>query len=96
MRVWGTMVWPSFTLVLYPQVAIKRINSVFSNTTDAHRILREIYILRNLRHLNIIQLIDIPLPPSYTNFQDLYLVGDLCFVFFLLVVSSGLATQVLS
>ena len=57
-----------------PQVAIKRIIGVFSNVTDAHRILREIYILRNLRHKNVIQLVDIPLPPSYDEFRDLYLV----------------------
>ena len=56
------------------QVAVKRITGVFSNITDAHRILREIYILRNLRHQNVIRLMDIPLPPSYDDFQDLYLV----------------------
>lgn len=47
---------------------------MFSNITDAHRILREIYILRNLHHVNVIRLMDIPLPPRYDEFQDLYLV----------------------
>lgn len=36
-------------------MAIKKINNVFADPIDAKRILREIRILRQLRHPNIIQ-----------------------------------------
>jgi serine/threonine protein kinase len=40
-------------------VAIKKINNTFANLTDAKRILREIKLLRHLKHENIISILDI-------------------------------------
>jgi serine/threonine protein kinase len=55
-------------------VAVKRITDVFCNTGDARRILREIKILRNLRHDNIVPIMDIVTPDDKANFEDLYIV----------------------
>jgi serine/threonine protein kinase len=44
-------------------VAVKRIQSVFANVTDTRRLLREMHLLRHLRHPNIIALRDIVYPP---------------------------------
>jgi serine/threonine protein kinase len=38
------------------KVAIKRIGGVFDNTVDAKRTLREILLLRHLKHENIIEI----------------------------------------
>eukprot|EP00944_MAST-04C_sp_MAST-4C-sp1_P013005 g13005.t1 len=46
------------------KVAIKRIHGLFDNMADAKRILREIRILRELRHENIIPIMDIIKPPN--------------------------------
>ncbi|KAL8130626.1 hypothetical protein V2J09_019781 [Rumex salicifolius] len=58
------------------KVAIKRINNVFENRVDALRTLRELKLLRHLRHDNVIGLKDVMLPTSRT-FKDVYLVYDL-------------------
>ena len=55
-------------------VAVKLIKDVFCNTGDARRILREIKILRKLRHDNIVPIMDIVTPDDKTNFEDLYIV----------------------
>lgn len=55
-------------------VAIKRVPEVFKNKGDAIRIYREIVILRNVRHDNIIQLIDIIEPEKSDTFDEIYLV----------------------
>ncbi len=46
------------------------------NAVDAIRILREMYILRNMNHPNIINLIDVIMPESYDGFEDLYMVFE--------------------
>lgn len=58
------------------KVAIKKITNAFENLTDARRILREIKLLRQLRHDNIIAMRDIMRPPS-RNFNDVYIVYEL-------------------
>lgn len=59
------------------RVAIKRIINVFENKTDARRIYREVYILRQLRHHpNVVTLLDVVLPRSYESFNDLYMVFE--------------------
>ena len=60
--------------VMGEQVAIKKVTDVFCNTGDARRILREIKILRNLRHDNIIPIMDIITPRDVDKFSDLYIV----------------------
>lgn len=41
---------------------------------DAKRIYREMYILRHLRHNEIIHLRDVLMPAAFHDFRDLYLV----------------------
>ena len=58
------------------KVAVKKIQNAFDDLIDAKRILREIRILRQLSHDNIIQILDI-LPPASPEFEDIYIVTDL-------------------
>ncbi|XWS50811.1 hypothetical protein CRYUN_Cryun12cG0121000 [Craigia yunnanensis] len=59
------------------KVAIKKINDVFEHVSDATRILREIKLLRLLRHPDIVQVKHIMLPPSRREFRDIYVVLEL-------------------
>ncbi|XP_010540021.1 PREDICTED: mitogen-activated protein kinase 15-like isoform X2 [Tarenaya hassleriana] len=59
------------------RVAIKKINDVFEHISDATRILREIKLLRLLRHPDIVEIKHIMLPPSRREFQDIYVVFEL-------------------
>lgn len=59
------------------KVAIKKIANAFENLTDARRTLREIKLLRHLRHENIIAVKDILRPPSKDKFNDVYVVYEL-------------------
>lgn len=58
------------------KVAIKKIGNAFDNLTDARRTLREIKLLRHLRHENIIAVRDI-MKSSRDRFNDVYLVYEL-------------------
>lgn len=57
-------------------VAIKKIQNVFSDPIDAKRILRELCILRQLRHPNIVQIREIIAPADFIAFQDLFVVFE--------------------
>lgn len=57
--------------------AIKKINDVFDHVSDATRILREIKLLRLLRHPDIVEIKHIMLPPSRREFRDIYVVFEL-------------------
>lgn len=46
------------------KVAIKKIHDIFEHISDAARILREIKLLRLLRHPDIVEIKHIMLPPS--------------------------------
>uniref|UniRef100_A0A0D9YLZ4 mitogen-activated protein kinase n=1 Tax=Oryza glumipatula TaxID=40148 RepID=A0A0D9YLZ4_9ORYZ len=59
------------------RVAIKKINDVFEHVSDAIRILREIKVLRLLRHPDIIAIKHIMLPPTRREFRDIYVVFEL-------------------
>ncbi len=59
------------------KIAIKKIGNAFENLTDARRTLREIKLLRHLRHENIIAVRDIMKPPAKDKFNDVYLVYEL-------------------
>ncbi|ONM00504.1 Mitogen-activated protein kinase 17, partial [Zea mays] len=59
------------------RVAIKKINDVFEHVSDATCILREIKLLRLLRHPDIVEIKHIMLPPSRREFQDIYVVFEL-------------------
>jgi len=59
------------------KVAIKKINNVFENRVDALRTLRELKLLRHLRHENVIALKDVMMPVHMRSFKDVYLVSEL-------------------
>ena len=60
------------------RVAIKRIQFVFDDERDARCILREIRILRLVRHDNIVKLLDViaPHPREWATFNDVYIVFE--------------------
>ncbi|XP_023756521.1 mitogen-activated protein kinase 9 [Lactuca sativa] len=59
------------------KVAIKKITDIFDHASDAIRILREIKLLRLLRHPDIVEIKRIMLPPSRRAFKDIYVVFEL-------------------
>ncbi|KAJ6794404.1 mitogen-activated protein kinase 4 [Iris pallida] len=59
------------------KVAIKKINNAFDNPVDALRTLRELKLLRQLHHENVIGLKDIMMPVNKRSFRDVYLVYEL-------------------
>jgi mitogen-activated protein kinase 1/3 len=56
--------------------AVKKIQSAFDDLVDAKRILREVKLLRQLKHDNIISIFDM-YPPPNADFEDIYIVTDL-------------------
>lgn len=59
------------------RVAIKKIGNIFENCIDALRTLRELKLLRHIRHENVIALKDVMKPTHRTSFKDVYLVYEL-------------------
>ncbi|XP_066361540.1 mitogen-activated protein kinase 10-like [Miscanthus floridulus] len=59
------------------RVAIKKIHNIFEHVSDAARILREIKLLRLLRHPDVVEIKHIMLPPSRKDFKDIYVVFEL-------------------
>ncbi|GFS46477.1 mitogen-activated protein kinase 1 [Actinidia rufa] len=59
------------------KVAIKKIHNAFENCIDALRTLRELKLLRHLRHDNVIALKDVMMPIQRRTFKDVYLVYEL-------------------
>ncbi|KAL2943387.1 Mitogen-activated protein kinase 19 [Bienertia sinuspersici] len=59
------------------KVAIKKINDIYEHISDAIRILREVKLLRLLRHPDIVEIKRIMLPPSKRDFRDIYVVFEL-------------------
>ncbi|XP_078161996.1 mitogen-activated protein kinase 15-like [Carex rostrata] len=59
------------------KVAIKKINDIFEHVSDATRILREIKLLRLLRHPDIVEIKHVLLPASRREFRDIYVVFEL-------------------
>jgi len=62
---------------LETNVAIKKIPDACDDLTDAKRILREIRLMRTLRHDNVLGILDMDIPDSYSNFRDIYMVTEL-------------------
>ncbi|KAG8086527.1 hypothetical protein GUJ93_ZPchr0010g9861 [Zizania palustris] len=58
------------------KVAIKKVHNIFEHVSDAARILREIKLLRLLRHPDIVDIKHIMLPPSRRDFKDIYVVFE--------------------
>lgn len=60
------------------KVAIKKFNGVFEDLIDAKRILREIVLLRMLKHPNLINLIELIQLKNEKNFDEIYMVMEYC------------------
>lgn len=59
------------------KVAIKKIANIFEHVSEATRILREIKLLRLLRHPDIVEIKHIMLPSCRREFKDIYVVFEL-------------------
>lgn len=59
------------------EVAVKKISNAFDNIIVAKRTLREILILSQMDHENILALKEIIPPPQRQNFNDVYIVTEL-------------------
>eukprot|EP00435_Cladocopium_sp_Y103_P056187 s2531_g18.t2 len=57
-------------------MAVKKITNAFDDLVDGKRILREVKLLRQLDHDNIIRILDM-YPPAGPDFEDIYIVTDL-------------------
>merc|ERR1719329_681071 len=58
------------------KMAVKKITDAFHDLIDGKRILREVKLLRNFQHDNIISILDM-YPPDTPDFDDIYIVTDL-------------------
>jgi mitogen-activated protein kinase 1/3 len=58
------------------QVAVKKIEHAFKDLVDGKRHLREVQLLRQLKHDNIVSILDMFMPES-RDFNDIYIVQDL-------------------
>ncbi|KAG3098026.1 hypothetical protein PI124_g2745 [Phytophthora idaei] len=58
-------------------VAIKNIPRTFDDLVDAKRIVREIRLMRHLRHPHVVSVLDVMRPPLLATFDDTYIVTDL-------------------
>ena len=57
-------------------MAIKRIENIFDDETDCKRILREISLMRKLKHPFLVELVEILQPKSPQSFDTLYVVME--------------------
>ncbi|KAI5684155.1 hypothetical protein M9H77_05383 [Catharanthus roseus] len=71
------VVCSSINMETHEKVAIKKINNVFGTRIDALRTLRELKLLRHIKHPNVIALKDVMMPMQRNSFKDLYLVYEL-------------------
>jgi serine/threonine protein kinase len=57
-------------------VAIKKIMNLFQSLPETRRILREIVLLKNCKHPNIVRMIEVLIPKNQTidNFDHIYLI----------------------
>lgn len=58
------------------KLAVKKITNAFDDLVDGKRILREVKLLRQFDHDNIIRILDM-YPPRSPDFEDIYMVMDL-------------------
>ncbi len=79
-----------YKILLCPEkVAIKKLNKI-DDIVDAKRVLREIRILKNMKHENILQLKDIIYENTYNqDFGTIYLVTNFMEVDLYKIIKSG-------
>ncbi len=58
------------------RVAIKKVKNAFDHASDATRILREVTLLRHLKHPDIVEVLNILLPPNPRDFNDVFIVFE--------------------
>jgi mitogen-activated protein kinase 1/3 len=59
------------------KVAIKKMDGVFEDEVDCKRILRELSLLRRLKHPYVVELFDVIDPKDRETFDTLYVVMEL-------------------
>lgn len=59
------------------RVAIKKILNAFASSRMARHVLRELRLLRHLRHPHVVQLLDIDVPRMYSAWEEVYIVTPL-------------------
>jgi mitogen-activated protein kinase 1/3 len=59
------------------KVAVKKITDIFEHVSDATRILREVKLLRALKHPDVVEILHILLPTNPREFKDVYVVFEL-------------------
>jgi len=59
------------------EVAIKKVANAFDDVVDAKRLLREVRLMRQFNHPNVVKLYDVMEPPYVESFEDLYIVTEL-------------------
>ena len=55
-------------------VAIKKMDNIFDDEVDCKRILREISLLRKLRHPCVVNLIEMLVPPNPDTYTTIYMI----------------------
>jgi len=70
------------------KVAVKKVTNAFHDLVDGKRILREVKLLQQLNHENIIKIMDI-YPPQSPDFEDIYIVTNLMDTDLSHVIKSG-------
>jgi mitogen-activated protein kinase 1/3 len=58
------------------KVAIKRMENIFDDETDCKRILREVSLMRKLKHPFLVELVEILSPAKPATFDTLYVVME--------------------
>ena len=58
------------------KVAIKRMENIFEDETDCKRILREVTLMRKLKHPFVVELVELLYPADPTSFDTLYVVME--------------------
>ncbi|KAI3668912.1 hypothetical protein L6452_40129 [Arctium lappa] len=78
------------------QCGNKKINNVIGNPTDAFRTLRDLKLLRHIRHENVTGLKDVMFPIYRNSFKDEYLVYDLWIPIFIILSSSHTRSRMIT
>ena len=58
------------------KVAIKRMENIFEDETDCKRILREVTLMRKLKHPFVVELVELLYPKNPATFDTLYVVME--------------------